>query len=148
MNLLRELVGALVLLAATGIAHAAATALAFRLGQHRASGPSRRARDAVRLRRIVLVVAVFFAAHVAEAAGWGAWYLARGFFPDFEHALHYSLGAYTTAGAPGLGLPAGWRLFGSLEAVAGMLMFGWSTGILATIVLHLVEEEAAPRHRA
>jgi hypothetical protein len=148
VNLLREIVGALLLLGVTGVVHALATVLAFRVGRQHVTGRSRRARDAVRVRRLVLVVAVFFVAHLFEAAGWGAWFLARGFFPDFEHALHFSLGAYTTAGTSGLGLPAGWRLLGSLESVAGMLMFGWSTGIIATIVLRLVEAEEAPHGRA
>jgi hypothetical protein len=30
-----------------------------------------------------------------------------------------------------------WRILGAVEAVTGVLMFGWSTGVLFTVVHHL-----------
>jgi hypothetical protein len=141
LRALQEILFGAFLVSATGVIHALATALAFRIGQARVRGPSRRGRDAVRVRLTVLVAALFFAAHVLEAAGWAGLGWIRGFFASYADALEFSLGAYTTVGAPGLSLPPGATLWGPIEAATGMIMFGWSTGVLATIVLRHVEAE-------
>jgi len=146
LRALQEILLGAVLVSATGVIHAIATALAFRIGRGRVGGPSRRSRDAARVRATVLVAALFFAAHVLEAAGWAGLAWLRGYFPAYLDALEFSLGAYTTVGAPGLALPPGATLWGPIEAATGMLMFGWSTGVLATIVLrHAEAEEHADR---
>jgi hypothetical protein len=43
-------------------------------------------------------------------------------------------------------LPARWRLLGPLEGAVGVLMFAWSTGILAA-ALNQVYRPAAPPAR-
>ena len=34
-------------------------------------------------------------------------------------------------------LPPAWRSMGNFEAVIGIIMFGWSTALLVTVVTHL-----------
>ena len=34
--------------------------------------------------------------------------------------------------------PEKWRIVGAIEAVTGILMFGWSTGVLFAVVNHLL----------
>ena len=53
--------------------------------------------------------------------------------PGVEQAVFYSMQYYTTLGANVHKLPESWAGFGGFEAMTGMLMFGWSTAILALV---------------
>jgi hypothetical protein len=67
-------------------------------------------------------------------AVWAAVYAAAGLFSDFETSLYYSLKSYTTVGYGDI-LPADqWRLLGPIEAAVGILMLGWSTGVIVAAV--------------
>ena len=72
---------------------------------------------------------VLAALHGLEAMLWAVAYVWIGAIGSLLDALLYSLGAMTTAGAPGLGLPFRWQIMGAIESVNGMLLFGirrWS----------------------
>jgi len=73
---------------------------------------------------------LMMASHLCQAALWAALYRAVGAFPDAESALYFSLTCYSTLGFGDLVGPQSWRLLGPIEAVTGILMFGWSTGYL------------------
>ena len=53
---------------------------------------------------------------------------------------------YTTTGYGDLVLPEGWCLVGGIEALTGILMFGWSTGFFFTIVnqIFMRDTKASP----
>ncbi len=68
--------------------------------------------------------------HLAEAGVWAAFFVVADVLPDFETAAYYSLTSYTTVGYGDVVLPGGWRLLGPIEAAVGVLMLGWSTGVL------------------
>jgi hypothetical protein len=55
--------------------------------------------------------------------------------------LYFSAVTYTTTGYGDLLLPAEWRLVGSVEALTGILMCGWSTGFFFAIVSRMFEME-------
>jgi hypothetical protein len=75
--------------------------------------------------------------HLLEMAMWATAYAAAGVFPDFETSLYYSLMSYTTVGYGDV-LPAvSWRLLGPIEAAVGILMLGWSTGIIVAAVTRI-----------
>jgi hypothetical protein len=66
-------------------------------------------------------------------------------------ANYFSLNEYTTLGSE-LHLPLNWRLLEGLIAIAGMLAFAWSTGVLLTLArdfqaqqLQRFEERRKPR---
>jgi hypothetical protein len=70
-------------------------------------------------------------------AMWAAAFAAAGVLPDFETSLYYSLMSYTTVGYGDV-LPAtSWRLLGPIEAAVGILMLGWSTGIIVAAVTRI-----------
>lgn len=77
-------------------------------------------------------VSVLLLLHLLEAGIWAGFYLASGALPDFEIAAYFSLTSYTTLGYGDVVLPAPWRLLGPFEGALGILMFGWSTGIMVT----------------
>ena len=65
---------------------------------------------------------------------WGLFYLAVGVVPDVETAAYFSLTSYTTVGYGDVLLAAPWRLLGPIESAVGILMLGWSTGILVAVI--------------
>jgi hypothetical protein len=78
----------------------------------------------------ICVVCVLLILHLLEALAWAALYWLAGALPDGETAFYFSLTSYTTLGYGDVVLPADWRLFGPIEAGTGILMFGWSTGVM------------------
>jgi voltage-gated potassium channel len=72
--------------------------------------------------------------HLAEAVVWALFYVLVGALPDLETAAYFSLTSYTTVGYGDVVLPEAWRLLGPIEAAVGVLMLGWSTGILVVVI--------------
>jgi voltage-gated potassium channel Kch len=87
--------------------------------------------------RVLWALACFFliilTLHVLEAALWAEFYLWRGCFRDRETAYYFSLMTFTTVGYGDVVLPRAWRLVGVLEAMTGVLLFGWSTAMLLAL---------------
>lgn len=75
--------------------------------------------------------------HLLQIVAWAfAYWIGEG-FPDFTTAFYYSATSYSTVGYGDV-LPAGnWKIIGAVEAVTGVLMFGWSTGMLFSVVNQL-----------
>jgi voltage-gated potassium channel len=82
---------------------------------------------------IGVFVALMFL-HVAENCIWAAFYDGLGLFGNYETALYFSLGTYTTIGYGDVLLPQKWRLLGSLEGISGVLLCGLSAAFLFTVV--------------
>ena len=83
---------------------------------------------------LIAIVAIMLAAHFIEVFAWAIFYLATDMLSNFKAAMLYSVNSYTTLGASNIELPGRWSGLGGLEAMTGMLMFGWSTAVLAVIV--------------
>jgi hypothetical protein len=83
---------------------------------------------------LVRLVSMLLVLHLAEVAIWAAAYAATGLFSDFETSLYYSLKSYTTVGYGDILPAARWRLLGPIEAAVGILMLGWSTGVIVAAV--------------
>lgn len=101
-----------------------------------------------------------FVIHGVEIWAYAALYLAGHAVPDLEEALYFSIGAYTSTGWVDVHLTPGWRVVMSLEAIAGLLMVGWSTAfffynlnrLMLTEETHplpegVIAREAAPRRK-
>jgi len=86
------------------------------------------------LRRILWIIGALLMLHWLEATMWAAFYWAFAVLPDFETSLYFSLTSYTTLGYGDVVLPKTWRLVGPFEAAVGILMFGWSTGVMVAVV--------------
>jgi len=83
------------------------------------------------------IVAIMMGTHCFEVLIWAFFYMLRGVVPDGLSAVFFSLNSYTTVGAGNITVLDQWRGIGGFEAMAGMLMFGWSTAVLAAAVLKL-----------
>lgn len=72
--------------------------------------------------------------HILEGVIWAVFYRGAGLFNDFETALYFSLTSYSTLGYGDAVLPRNWRLLGTLEGLAGILLCGLSAAFLFAIV--------------
>lgn len=75
--------------------------------------------------------------HLLQILVWAFCYQWSGCLTDFETAFYYSATSYSTVGYGDVVPPGNWRVLGAVEAVTGILMFGWSTGVLFSVVNHL-----------
>jgi hypothetical protein len=80
--------------------------------------------------------------HGFETGIWAIAYCVIGTMPNFRSAMLYSLGAMTTYGHDNLVLEDRWRLLGTIEALAGWLLFGLSTAFLFWLI-----QEVSPNNR-
>ena len=90
----------------------------------------------------ILVAVWIVLLHLTEIGVWAAAYVASGALPDLQTALYFSAVTYTTTGYGDVVLPTEWHLDGGVEALTGILMCGWSTGVFFAIVNRLNEVQA------
>jgi hypothetical protein len=83
---------------------------------------------------LVVAVAIMLLTHFMEVIAWALFYFSTGMMPDARNAMYLSVNGYTTLGASGLSLPGRWHGLNGLEAMTAMLMFGWSTAVLAAAI--------------
>ena len=86
----------------------------------------------VGLSNLVLASWLMVFVHLLEVFMWATFFLWMDCFPNRSMANYFSLNEYTTLGSE-LHLPLNWRLLEGLIAIAGMLAFAWSTGVLLTL---------------
>ena len=84
--------------------------------------------------------------HLLQIFVWAAFYHYEGCFENLSTCFYYSATSYSTAGYGDVVLPDEWRILGSIEAVTGVLMFGWSTGVLFSVINHLASHFWQIRH--
>ena len=101
-----------------------------RFGQHVGHG----ARASLRNIGLVTVVGIMLLTHFIEVVAWAMFYFLTGMLASFKTAMYFSVNAYTTLGASNLSLPGHWQGLDGFESMTAMLMFGWSTAMLAAVV--------------
>lgn len=83
---------------------------------------------------ISLFVLVMFLAAVAEVLLWVLVYRGLGIFGSWEGAAYFSTVTYTSLGYGDITLDAPWRLLAAFQAANGVIMFGWTTGLVFAVV--------------
>ena len=73
-----------------------------------------------------------FLLHFIEIAIFALFYIFVGALDSLEEALYFSASTYATLGRTEEFFPAAWRLLGSLEALIGFLLIGWSTAFIVS----------------
>ncbi len=91
------------------------------------------------LRGVIMVgtVAIIMVTHCMEIVIWAIFYYLMDITPDWYSSVHASILSYTTLGETTAPLPERWRGIGGFEAMNAMLMFGWSTAMLAAVLFKL-----------
>jgi hypothetical protein len=83
---------------------------------------------------ILFVVFGIFAIHTVEIWLYAIVFEALGEFKTFETALYFSTVTFASLGYGDVQMSEKWRLFGSIEAANGMILFAWSTAFLLSIM--------------
>jgi hypothetical protein len=113
-----------------GVGAVASGRRAMRLWAERKDRPGRLGAE----RLMAQLVSMLLLLHLTEAVAWALFFVLVGALPDLETAAYFSLTSYTTVGYGDVVLPEPWRLLGPIEAAVGVLMLGWSTGILVAVI--------------
>lgn len=83
---------------------------------------------------IIAIVAIMLFTHFVEVWAWAIFYFATNMVHDVVSAMYLSINSYTTLGASNITLEGRWKGLDGFEAMTAMLMFGWSTAVLAAVV--------------
>jgi len=100
-------------------------------------GASASMRSMQRTTLLVVIVAIMLTTHYFEIIIWAWFYFLTDLIQNFKAAMYFSVESYTTLGASNITLPGRWQGLEGFEALTAMLMFGWSTAMLAAVVLKL-----------
>jgi hypothetical protein len=98
------------------------------------SQPARSKRSGPHVVVVITIVVIMLLAHFLEVSAWAIFYFLAGMLDDFRTAMFYSINGYTTLGASNITMTGRWKGIDGFEAMTAMLMFGWSTAVLAAVV--------------
>jgi hypothetical protein len=98
--------------------------------------------------RIVVIGSVVLAmasVSILESGVWALLYLGVGALPNLHEALYFSLVTFTTLGYGDVTLSNEWRLLGGFEAANGIIIFGWTTALIVSLLQRVSENLASSR---
>jgi hypothetical protein len=72
--------------------------------------------------------------HTLEIWAYAALYLGLGVVAGLEPALYFSTVSFTSLGYGDIVLGPDWRIIGAIEAANGLILFGWSTAFLISLM--------------
>lgn len=131
-SLLTQLILASAMVVATVMIHLIGLALLARGLRTGSRLPAR-----LRLAPISLLVAAaigLFVIHTSEIWLYAALYLVLHAAPDFEQALYFSTVTYASIGYGDVLMAKPWRILGAIEGATGVIMLGWSTAFLVSLL--------------
>lgn len=114
--------------------HAVGTAALIRLLQSKAVSFQNRFGD---LKALSIAASGLLVIHICETTVWATTYLlAVGGkkFANFEEAVYFSTVTFTTLGYGDIVIDGRWRMLSACQAMTGLLVFGWSTALLFSVV--------------
>ena len=92
-------------------------------------------RQSLRLVAVMIAtVSVFMAAHIAEVAVWALAYQIVGAAPPGTDFIYFAFVNYTTLGYGDVTPIERWNLLGPMTAMNGVLLFGWSTAVIFSVL--------------
>lgn len=94
---------------------------------------------------MIATVSVLMAAHFAEVFVWSFAYLIVSAAPPGTDLIYFAFVNYTTLGYGDVMPVERWNLLGSMTAMNGVLMFGWSTAVIFEVLrraLMIIRSEA------
>jgi len=128
-----------VLIAITVVIHAAGTTAWVRYLGRKYTGKS-----IIGRRRATLVLVntalIVFALHAIEIVIWAGAYqilMPVNELGSFEEAVYFSFVTFTTLGYGDITLSEGWRLLSGIEALNGILLVGWTTAMIFSVVQNI-----------
>ena len=86
---------------------------------------------------LIKTVLIVFALHTIEIMVWAGAYevlLPLNELGSFEQAVYFSFVTFTTLGYGDITLSEGWRVLSGIEALNGILLVGWTTAMIFSVV--------------
>ena len=93
---------------------------------------------------VIATVLAIFLVHTVEIWIWAGTYYFLGEINHFKDALYFSTATFTTLGYGDITLSPDWQLLSALEAVNGILLFGWSTAFLFAVLTRIWRAKGLP----
>ena len=134
---LEQFLAALLPMIVTVVIHGQGMGLAVRAYKKSTSRGHGNKRNAPGIVVLIAMVGIMLATHYVEAVAWSAFYFLTGMLADFRTAMYFSVDSYTTLGSSNISLQGRWQGLEGFEAMTAMLMFGWSTALLASAIQRL-----------
>ena len=89
---------------------------------------------------LVYTALIAFVLHAVEIIIWAATYqvlMPVKELASFEEAVYFSFVTFTTLGYGDITLSEGWRLLSGIEALNGILLVGWTTAMIFSVVQNI-----------
>lgn len=86
---------------------------------------------------VVAVMLGLFMIHAIEIVEYALLYLAIGALDSLESALYFSTSTFSSVGYGDLVLAPQWRLLSAIEGLNGLILIGWSTAFLMSLMTRL-----------
>jgi hypothetical protein len=86
---------------------------------------------------LLIATATIFAIHSVEIWLYALLYVVLGAVSTFEVALYFSTVTYSSVGYGDVLLGEEWRILGAIEGATGLIMIGWSTAFLVSLLAQL-----------
>ncbi len=96
------------------------------------------------MKLLVLGFSIVVFAHTVQVWIWALSFLALGTLPNLSDAIYFSLVTYTTVGYGDVTVGGGFRVFGAMAAVTGLLNFGLSTAFLVGLFERMLPSQLPP----
>ena len=61
-------------------------------------------------------------------------------FANFSESVYFSLVTFTTLGYGDISLSSDWRLLSGLEAINGIMLIGWSTAMMFSLIQNIYKK--------
>jgi len=127
----------ILLVATTVIIHAVGTTVWLRHLSIRFAGIADLHHLSRSLRILIGTIVVLTILHTLQIVVWALAYLyllPENVLDTFEEATYFSFVTFTTLGYGDITLAGAWRILSGIEALNGVLLLGWSTALLFTVV--------------
>ncbi|MCG8651805.1 MAG: potassium channel family protein [Pirellulales bacterium] len=147
--MLNSILVGLLLTAMTIAIHATGTALWIRYlkRNERQSAGGRRASS--HLRVLCATAIALLSLHIVEVVVWALTYrilVGRQAFATIEEAIYFSTVTFASLGYGDVVIDGPWRLLSAIQAMIGLLVFGWSSALLFAVVQRILRiEDQSPK---
>jgi len=94
------------------------------------------------LRVLCSTAAVLLSLHILEVVVWGVAYRmldGGGLLKTFDEAIYFSMVTFASLGYGDVVIDGPWRLLAAIQAMTGLLAFGWSSALMFAIVQKIWE---------
>ena len=118
--------------------HATVMAIVLRVARHVSEHAT--PHQALRLVAVMVsTVSVLMAAHIGEVGVWAIAYMIAGIAPPDTNLFYFAFVNYTTLGYGDTVPLERWQLIGPMTAMNGVILFGWSTAVIFSVLQKTLE---------